>query len=324
MTEPLASPPLPRILFVDDEQRVLEGLSASLRRLRRTWDMHFVCGGAAALAVLESGRFDAIVTDMRMPGTDGEAVLLAARTRYPGTVRIILSGQTDAAVVRRTIRAAHQFLSKPCDADELRECLQRLLGVTAPMGQRMRDLVCAVGHIPISPSSVARLRELFEKPTLDTTEIVACIEQDCALAAKLLHVASAGFFAARQEVTSVQRAVAVLGTETILGIALSMEVCDENEHARRFLKHSLATGPLRVRAVDGEEPSLGRARHGLGKLVLLTRFGDDYADLLKRVDAAPSLRLEELELHRFGVSHEAVGTNLAGLWGISPALAAAM
>lgn len=280
--------------------------------------MHFACGGAAALRELESGPFDAIVTDMRMPGVDGEAVLVAARARCPGAVRVILSGQTDSAVVRRTVRLAHQFLSKPCGADELRECLQTLLGLLSPMNERLRDVVCVVGHIPISSASRARLTERFERPNLDTRAITRCVEQDSALAAKLLHVANAGFFAARQAVTSVERAVAVLGTETVLAIALSLEVCDETAPAGRLLKSSLAP------AGAGEKPFLGGVLPGLGKRVLLSQFGDDYAELLGRVGADPTLRLEELELQRFGVSHEAVGTNLAGLWGISPALANAM
>lgn len=57
-----------RILFVDDEQHVLDGLKNILRRERKKWDMVFALGGKAALSELERGPFDVVVSDMRMPG----------------------------------------------------------------------------------------------------------------------------------------------------------------------------------------------------------------------------------------------------------------
>ena len=54
-----------RVLFVDDEARVLEALRASLRSQRRAWSMHFALGGHEALALLEVQRFEVIVSDLR-------------------------------------------------------------------------------------------------------------------------------------------------------------------------------------------------------------------------------------------------------------------
>ena len=62
-----------RVLFVDDEPRILEGLRRMLRSQRHDWEMAFAPGGEAALAMLETLPFDVIVSDMRMPGIDGAA-----------------------------------------------------------------------------------------------------------------------------------------------------------------------------------------------------------------------------------------------------------
>ena len=63
-----------RILFVDDEIKILEGLQRMLRPQRRDWEMAFAPGGKAALTMLEASPFDVIVSDMRMPEIDGAAL----------------------------------------------------------------------------------------------------------------------------------------------------------------------------------------------------------------------------------------------------------
>jgi CheY-like chemotaxis protein len=57
-----------RILFVDDEISILDGLKRMLRPMRTEWEMSFAPGGESALELLASSPIDVIVTDMRMPG----------------------------------------------------------------------------------------------------------------------------------------------------------------------------------------------------------------------------------------------------------------
>jgi CheY-like chemotaxis protein len=83
-----------RLLFVDDEAMVLSGLRRSLHGMRNLWDMQFVESAAAALQALEKERYDAIISDMRMPLMDGADLLDQVKERYPDVVRMILSGQS--------------------------------------------------------------------------------------------------------------------------------------------------------------------------------------------------------------------------------------
>jgi len=106
-----------RILFVDDEQNVLSGLRNLLRKQRDHWEMLFVTSGAAALAEMEKAPVDVIVSDMRMPGMDGGTLLGHVKERHPSTVRIVLSGYAEREAVSRVMSVAHQFLSKPAEAD---------------------------------------------------------------------------------------------------------------------------------------------------------------------------------------------------------------
>ncbi|HEY5961511.1 MAG TPA: response regulator, partial [Polyangiaceae bacterium] len=84
-----------RILFVDDEARILSGLRQSLRGKRKVWDMVFEESGAAALEAMQHASFDIIISDMRMPAMDGAELLARAAFLQPHAARIVLSGQMD-------------------------------------------------------------------------------------------------------------------------------------------------------------------------------------------------------------------------------------
>ena len=101
-----------RILFVDDEPRVLEALQRMLRPQRKRWEMLFAGGGEEALAILGSAPFDVIVTDMRMPGMDGARLLQHVKERFPSVIRVVLSGHVEMEAALRAAPVAHQFLAE--------------------------------------------------------------------------------------------------------------------------------------------------------------------------------------------------------------------
>ncbi len=113
-----------RILFVDDEPNVLSGLQRMLRPMREEWDMVFAESGAKALEVMTQSSFDVVISDMRMPGMNGAALLRETMRLYPATVRIVLSGHADRELVNQCVGIAHQYISKPCDPGQLKSLIQ--------------------------------------------------------------------------------------------------------------------------------------------------------------------------------------------------------
>ena len=109
-----ASPHRPHVVFVDDEKMILSGLRRLLHGQRKNWDISFANSGAEALSILETKPCDVVVSDYRMPGMDGAALLRSIRERYPGTARVILSGQTERQELLNVVLLAHRFLHKPC------------------------------------------------------------------------------------------------------------------------------------------------------------------------------------------------------------------
>lgn len=116
-----------RVLFVDDEKNVLEGIQ---RQLRKRFEVTAALGPEEGLEALRSrGPFAVIVSDLRMPGMDGIRFLSRAREIAPDSVRMVLTGYAD---VQNAIQAVNEgyvfrFLTKPCDRDTLNRVLQ--LGV---------------------------------------------------------------------------------------------------------------------------------------------------------------------------------------------------
>lgn len=115
---------LPRILCVDDEPRVVDSLAVQLRRDYQVLTAH---SGQNALRMLkEEGAAPlVIVSDMRMPGMDGAALLKQVRHLYPEITRILLTGETgrDAAVAAVNEGQIFRFLTKPCSTELLRAAI---------------------------------------------------------------------------------------------------------------------------------------------------------------------------------------------------------
>ncbi len=108
-----------RVLFVDDEPNVLDGIR---RQLRTKLDLETAIGAAAGLKLIEEkGPFAVVVSDMRMPEMNGARFLAEVNKISPGTVRMVLSGQADLESTVAAVNEGHifRFLFKPCDSEKL-------------------------------------------------------------------------------------------------------------------------------------------------------------------------------------------------------------
>lgn len=117
-----------RILCVDDERNVLR----ALERIFLDDDYQIVLAGSGeeGLKLLEeSGPFQVVISDYRMPVMNGVEFLKVVYERCPETVRIVLSGYADAAAIVAAINEGHiyKFIPKPWNDDELRVTIQNCL-----------------------------------------------------------------------------------------------------------------------------------------------------------------------------------------------------
>ena len=115
----------PRILVVDDDVPMLEGMK---RWLRLEFDVTAVTSGKEAIRLVTSREpFAVVVTDLQMPGMDGNALLFCLRTAAPETVGILLTGNADLEAAIAAVNQGHAFriLTKPCPLAILRDAIEK-------------------------------------------------------------------------------------------------------------------------------------------------------------------------------------------------------
>lgn len=108
------------ILLVDDEPIILKSLTIDLATAERNFDIEEAASGDKAIAKINAGSFDLVLTDLVMPGVDGFQVLKACKKKDAQTMVIIFTGYADLDSAVEALRlGADDFLQKPCDSDEL-------------------------------------------------------------------------------------------------------------------------------------------------------------------------------------------------------------
>ena len=325
-----------QLLFVDDEPSVLEGLENRLRPWRREWQLRFAGSGDQALQMLDAAPAEVVVSDMRMPGMDGAALLKEVRGRYPETVRIILSGESDRDGVLRSLPVAHQFLSKPCDGERLRSVIHRCSALhDAVFSPQVKAAIAGVGTLPALPRHCLDLCAELDRAQPSVHRVAEIIEDDISMTARLLQVCNSAFFGFPRAVVSAREAVTLLGLEPVRAIVIAGEMframaqlCQPSGFdLERVQSH--VTQVAAIAQTLPEDPAVRSTAlaaamlHDLGRIVLALSMPAD-ARRMAALVAAGKLTPIEMEREVFGCTHAEVGAHLLMLWGLPHALVEAV
>jgi putative nucleotidyltransferase with HDIG domain len=329
----------PRIIFVDDEPNVIDGLRRMSRSLRHRWDLAFATSGPEALKLMEQRSYDVIVSDMRMPGMDGRQLLEEVEKLYPQIVRIVLSGTAGVPEALDSLRPTHQYLAKPCDADTVKNTIERALKLRSLVPEeKVRKLISRSGSVPSLPSLYVQIMEELNSPDCEIGRVADIIARDAGMTAKILQVANSAFFGLRGQVATPSDAIFRLGLDVVKALALSVQVFSsfQNDHVKRLKltrvwPHSLSTASLarKIAVMQKADPAVvdlaftSGLLHDVGKLILAANVPDEYHDVLQSV-AELELKDWQGEYIAFGVTHAEIGAYLIGLWGLPDALVEAI
>jgi putative nucleotidyltransferase with HDIG domain len=319
------------VLFVDDEERILQGLERMLRPFRHEWSMTFVGGGAEALTAMEHQHFDVLVTDMRMPGMNGVELMQHVLERHPHVIRIALSGHAERDVVVRAVRLAHQYLSKPCEANLLKERLTQALRLrTLMQSPTLQSVLCGVSGLRTVPSLYVEMMAEMQAPNPSVARVAAVIANDPGMTAKVLQLINSAYFGLRAYVCDPERAVQLLGLDTVKSLVLSVQVFSHFEKSGRganpaqMWQHSMRVARLAkelARRMNLDDRGVHEAftaglLHDVGKMVLMEAIPEYEGRLSAVWRATPDADLLTVERQAFGASHAEVGSYLFGLWGL--------
>jgi len=328
-----------KILFVDDEELLLNGLQRSLRGMRKQWDMRFVTSAQEALEILDDQPHDAIVTDMRMPMMNGAQFLEQVMHRYPDVARIVLSGEVDQAFILKTVRSSHRHLSKPCDPELLKSTLSQILALREILNNKsIKQLISRIETLPSLPSLYLEIIEELQSPNTSFKKVGEIIGKDLGMAAKILQMVNSAFFGLCRRIANPPEAVSFLGVETVKSLVLSAKIFSQFNQSsinafslEDLWNHSMTTGFCAKAVAASEDLSktevddsfMAGILHDLGKLVLAQNFPENYSAVISN---APENNCTEWELEYdyFGATHAEIGAYLMGLWGMQDSIVEAI
>ncbi len=192
-----------------------------------------------------------------------------------------------------------------------------------------KKIYARIDELPTLPAVIPRLIKLMENPDSDTEEVTEAISHDPALTSKILKVANSAYYGFPQKITSLDRAVALLGFNMVKSLALSVGVIrclPKSSGTGDFTAKGLWTHSLAVATVakglcektgkfdQGEISFVIGLLHDIGKLVLNEFFSDLFQVALSSVAEDNTKELCEAEREFVGLDHAQVGGILLKRW----------
>ncbi|MCX5827462.1 MAG: HDOD domain-containing protein [Deltaproteobacteria bacterium] len=205
--------------------------------------------------------------------------------------------------------------------------------------QSRHQIESFINRMPSLPTTVAKVIEVCNQPQTSPNDLNRLISLDPVLTGKVLKLINSAFFTLREPVTSVTRAIIMLGLNTVKNMALSTSIVgifggDSKEGCfsmNDFWVHSLAAGvTARMLAASKglpadtrEEYFVGGLLHDIGKIPMMHCFPEDYRHILRE---SQQLRqpLYSAEKETLGFDHCHVGQIIAEKWRLSVNLSSAL
>lgn len=192
-----------------------------------------------------------------------------------------------------------------------------------------------IERMPSLSTTVGKVMEICSRTDASPNELNKVISLDPVLTGQVLKLINSAYYSLMNKVTSLTRAITMLGMNTVKNMALSTAIIRSVSGAKKsqalptkkFWAHSIATGVCAkllakangVPVMECEEYFVAGLLHDLGKIP----FGDEYIDVLKRVKME-CLPLIEVERDMLGVDHQEVGRMIAEKWKLNEAMTCAI
>ena len=187
--------------------------------------------------------------------------------------------------------------------------------------------------MPALPVTVGKVLEVCNNPKASPVDLNRVISVDPVLMARVMRLINSAYYGLSGKVTSLVRAIIMLGLNTVKNLALSAAVVEnlgrrENFralHAQGFWRHSLAVGVAskliakkrEVSSKDLEEYFIAGLLHDIGKIPMNAVFEDEFLEVMAHSDRGRTA-LYRTEREVLGLDHAAVGRMIAKTWKLSP------
>lgn len=185
-------------------------------------------------------------------------------------------------------------------------------------------------ELPAMPTIAQAIIRSADDPESSISEIKVLIEQDSALASKLLKMSNSSLYGFPSEIKSIAHALSLLGTRTVRNLVLAVSL---KKTYRRFglmekllWQHSTLSGPVAAKLAELNQIDVSRDEaftaallHHIGKIALANSHHDEYEQVIQRV-YNEKIGFVEVEREQFGFDHTTLGGAIARRWNLPDSL----
>ncbi|MDA3904071.1 MAG: HDOD domain-containing protein [Desulfuromusa sp.] len=191
------------------------------------------------------------------------------------------------------------------------------------MFRDFESITKSMGELPASPIVATKLLELLRKPDLKIKELANAVSLDPVISARLMRMANSVFYQQVKQVSTVDRAIIVVGENVLKNLALEYSLRSTSKTygimERKIWENSIGCAVAcrmladRLTSIDKNVAYLAGLQHHIGKVVMVNRDKDLYKEVLRIVDSGKG-QLRDVERGLFAYSHEVVGAALLDHW----------
>ena len=324
-------PGLKQILYVDDNKATLERMAGELRGRVIDWNFTYSSSPSDAYSLLADNAYDVVVASAKLDGSSGEELLKTASVQHPSALRLIVDQVVHPQSIFVQARIAHQYLSAPCQTEELVATIKGLSEFQEELQSRpLQALIGSLDRIPSLPTLYAEIMAELRSPSSTLEKVGGIISRDMAMTTKVLQLANSAFFGFSHRIVDPGHAVAVLGINTISSLVLSAGIFAQAREApsggvsmEDLVEHSTLVASLsrdlsESRGLERESSDmafLAGFLHDIGKVILASNLPGKYQEVLDVV-REEGILLPVAEQNILGADHAQVGGYLLSLWGL--------
>ncbi len=319
------------ILFVDEEPYFLKAIKRSFRSMKDNWIISTAPSVEKAVEVLVKSHVDILVTEIRLQGIDGIKFLNLIKEKYPHIARIVLSGYANRDVVLKSVEIAHQYISKPCDDEDLKATVNKAFLMRDLLeNDSLKAAIANIDSLPSLPGLYVEIMDELNSEDPSIGKIGAIVGKDIAMSAKMLQLINSSFFGIPQKITSPEKAVNMLGVELVQAIVLTAGAFSKYEKVNlqgfsisKLWDHCINAAAIaklicRVEKFDKEFTEncfMAGLLHDIGIILGVINFPEESIKIAKVMKDKKCLQ-HEAEYEVMGTTHAEVGAYLLGLWGL--------
>ncbi|MFN0241879.1 MAG: HDOD domain-containing protein [Planctomycetota bacterium] len=320
-----------RILVVDPEPALLQGLQIVSEPQRGRWQLLWLRSSVEALNSIATDPFDVVLVNVAASASEGLALLAELQAKHPAVRRFAIADAAQSEVHQCAASTAHCCLVKPCAASAVKSALVRGFALQEMLtSERVKYLVAGMPDLPCAPPVYFECVAATSGRSATAADVGAIVAKDAALSARLVKLASSPSFGAAQPVETPVQAAEKLGLDTLKSLVIALQTFAQFDETRmkdlsindtwghslqvaKFTRHILESELFDEQQL--EYGFLAGILHDIGKLVLALNRPDRYLATRMLAERSHEDRAE-LERRLFGAHHGALGAYLLHSWGL--------